>query len=84
MIQIRQIASEFAKAAELRVDGSFEEPSAEGFCVGKVGLIENLFNVVLAVCNALRIQGIEKRDVRIMSRGPRRHNMCLQSCCNDH
>lgn len=47
MIQIRQIASEFAKAAELRVDGPFKEPSAEGFCVGKFGLIENLFDVML-------------------------------------
>jgi hypothetical protein len=84
VIQIRQIASEFAKAAELRVDGSFEEPSAEGFCVGKFGLVENLLDVMLAARNALRVQRVEKRDVRIMSRGPRRHNMCLQSCCNDH
>jgi hypothetical protein len=42
VIQIRQIASDFAKAAELRMDGSFEEPSTERFCIGKIGLIENL------------------------------------------
>jgi hypothetical protein len=46
MIQIRQIASDFAKAAELRMDGPFEEPSTEGFCIGEAGLIEDLFLVL--------------------------------------
>ena len=62
MIQIRQIASEFAKAAELRVDGSFEEPSAKGFCVGKFGLIENLLDVVLAICVAVQVQRFGREE----------------------
>jgi len=49
VIQIGQIASDFAKATELRVNGSFEEPSAEGFCIGEIGLTKNLFDVILVI-----------------------------------
>jgi len=51
VIQIGQIASDFAKATELRVNCSFEKPSAQGFCIGEIGLTENLFDVALAIHN---------------------------------
>jgi hypothetical protein len=60
VIQIRQIASDLAKAAELRMDGSFEEPSAERFFIGKIGLVENLFGVMLAMYIQSRVQGIKE------------------------
>jgi hypothetical protein len=81
VIQIRQIASDFAEAAELRMDGSFEEPSTEGFCVGEIGLVENLIDVTSV--SRQKCKDRRKKNVRITSHVPKRHNKYLQSCYSD-